>query len=84
VRRLIQYLFKAASIARLRDASNVVEGRSKTFRRFTGRWIAKHHPDIPFERFADDAVCHCSEKGRNGEVNSSEFNSVSSYTSTAA
>jgi hypothetical protein len=36
VRRLIRYLFKAASIARLRDASNVVEGRSKTIRRFTG------------------------------------------------
>jgi hypothetical protein len=62
VRRLIQYLFKAASIARLRDASNVVEGRSKTFRRFTGRWIANHHPDIPFERFAHDAVCHCSSE----------------------
>src|SRR6202007_1349683 len=24
------------------------------------RWMAKHHPDVPFERFADDAVCHCS------------------------
>jgi RNA-directed DNA polymerase len=24
------------------------------------RWMAKHHPEIPFERFADDAVCHCS------------------------
>ncbi|WP_244622020.1 reverse transcriptase domain-containing protein [Neomesorhizobium albiziae] len=21
-----------------------------------------HHPDIPFERFADDAVCHCSSE----------------------
>jgi len=24
--------------------------------------MAKHHPDIPFERFADDAVCHCSSE----------------------
>ena len=26
------------------------------------RWIAgcgEHHPDIPFERYADDAICHC-------------------------
>jgi len=23
------------------------------------RWMARTHPDIPFERFADDALCHC-------------------------
>jgi RNA-directed DNA polymerase len=23
------------------------------------RWMRKHFPDIPFERYADDAVCHC-------------------------
>jgi group II intron reverse transcriptase/maturase len=23
------------------------------------RWMSKHYPDIPFERFADDALCHC-------------------------
>ena len=23
------------------------------------RWMAQHHPDIPFERFADDILCHC-------------------------
>ena len=28
------------------------------------RWMAKHHPDVPFERFADDAVCHCSSEHR--------------------
>lgn len=22
-------------------------------------WMAKHHPNIPFERFADDILCHC-------------------------
>jgi RNA-directed DNA polymerase len=22
-------------------------------------WMARQHPDIPFERYADDAVCHC-------------------------
>ncbi|UVK35521.1 group II intron reverse transcriptase/maturase (plasmid) [Mesorhizobium sp. AR10] len=26
------------------------------------RWMAKHRPEIPFERFADDAVCHCSSE----------------------
>ena len=23
------------------------------------RWMAKYHPNIPFERFADDILCHC-------------------------
>lgn len=23
------------------------------------RWMAKHHPDAPFERYADDAIIHC-------------------------
>jgi RNA-directed DNA polymerase len=23
------------------------------------RWMSKHYPDVPFERFADDALCHC-------------------------
>jgi len=23
------------------------------------RWMTEHHPDIPFERYADDAICHC-------------------------
>jgi len=23
------------------------------------RWIAEHYPSIPFERFADDILCHC-------------------------
>jgi len=23
------------------------------------RWMSKHHPNIPFERFADDIRCHC-------------------------
>jgi len=22
-------------------------------------WMQRNHPDIPFERYADDAVCHC-------------------------
>ena len=22
-------------------------------------WMQRNHPDIPFERFADDAICHC-------------------------
>jgi hypothetical protein len=23
------------------------------------RWMGEHHSDIPFERYADDAICHC-------------------------
>ncbi len=27
------------------------------------RWLQEHHPEIPFERYADDVICHCrSEK----------------------
>lgn len=22
------------------------------------RWMQKHHPEVPFERYADDAICH--------------------------
>jgi group II intron reverse transcriptase/maturase len=24
------------------------------------KWISREYPDVPFERYADDAVCHCS------------------------
>ena len=34
------------------------------------RWMAKHHPDIPFERFADDAVCHCTSERQAQRVQS--------------
>ena len=23
------------------------------------RWMTEHYPDIPFERYADDIICHC-------------------------
>jgi len=23
------------------------------------RWMTEHHPDVPFERYADDIICHC-------------------------
>lgn len=23
------------------------------------RWMAVQHPDLPFERYADDIICHC-------------------------
>ena len=28
------------------------------------RWMAVHHPSIPFERFADDILCHCHSKAQ--------------------
>ena len=26
------------------------------------RWMRKHYPAVPFERYADDAICHCKTK----------------------
>ncbi len=26
------------------------------------KWMEREHPDIPFERYADDAVCHCKSR----------------------
>ena len=23
------------------------------------KWMQRHHPDVPFERYADDGLCHC-------------------------
>src|SRR5690349_14763830 len=28
------------------------------------RWIAKQLPDIAFERYADDAICHCRSEAQ--------------------
>jgi len=28
------------------------------------RWMAKHQPSIPFERYADDSVCHCVSRAQ--------------------
>lgn len=27
-------------------------------------WMRRKHPDIPFERYADDAICHCRSEAR--------------------
>jgi retron-type reverse transcriptase len=26
-------------------------------------WMAREFPHIPFERYADDAICHCRTEG---------------------
>lgn len=28
------------------------------------RWMAVQHPDIPFERYADDIICHCMSEAQ--------------------
>ena len=28
------------------------------------KWMEREHPDIPFERYADDAVCHCKSEAQ--------------------
>jgi RNA-directed DNA polymerase len=28
------------------------------------RWMARNYPNIPFERFADDALCHCATEAQ--------------------
>lgn len=25
-------------------------------------WMSRHYPDVPFERYADDTICHCRTK----------------------
>jgi group II intron reverse transcriptase/maturase len=26
------------------------------------QWMARHHPSVPFERYADDIICHCDSR----------------------
>lgn len=28
------------------------------------RWMQEHHSEIPFERYADDAICHCRDQAQ--------------------
>jgi RNA-directed DNA polymerase len=28
------------------------------------RWMEKHYPELPFERYADDVICHCFSKAQ--------------------
>ena len=28
------------------------------------KWMEKNHPQIPFERYADDTICHCNTKAQ--------------------
>ena len=28
------------------------------------RWMQQHHPQVPFERYADDAICHCQSEAQ--------------------
>ena len=35
------------------------------------RWMTKYHPDVPFERFADDVLCHCGSEGQARELKES-------------
>ena len=28
------------------------------------KWMEREHPEMPFERYADDAVCHCKSKAQ--------------------
>ena len=28
------------------------------------KWMEREHPDIPFERYADDGVCHCKSEAQ--------------------
>jgi RNA-directed DNA polymerase len=31
-------------------------------------WMAKHHPSVPFERYADDAVYHCKSEAQARDI----------------
>lgn len=28
------------------------------------RWMARRHPEVPFERYADDVICHCDSQAQ--------------------
>jgi RNA-directed DNA polymerase len=28
------------------------------------KWMERHHPEVPFERYADDAICHCASQAQ--------------------
>jgi len=28
------------------------------------RWMVRHHPKVPFERYADDIICHCDSQAQ--------------------
>jgi len=32
------------------------------------RWMRKNYPEVPFERYADDAICHCKTEAEAEEV----------------
>src|SRR4249919_2367845 len=32
------------------------------------RWMTRQFPDIPFERYADDAICHCRSQAQACEL----------------
>jgi RNA-directed DNA polymerase len=32
------------------------------------RWLAQHYPQVPFERYADDAIVHCKTEGEAQEL----------------
>lgn len=32
------------------------------------KWMKRHHPDVPFERYADDALCHCRTRAQAEQV----------------
>jgi retron-type reverse transcriptase len=27
-------------------------------------WMGRNHPGVPFERYADDAICHCRSEAQ--------------------
>lgn len=32
------------------------------------RWMQKYHPEVPFERYADDAICHCKSEAQTQQL----------------
>lgn len=31
-------------------------------------WMRRHHPEVPFERYADDIICHCDSQAQAEEL----------------
>ena len=47
-----------------RTASDAIAKARERFHYTFDKWMRIHYPNIPFERYADDTICHCMSKAQ--------------------
>ncbi len=47
-----------------RSASDAIAKARERFHYTFDKWMRIHYPNIPFERYADDTICHCVSKAQ--------------------